>query len=288
MSIIWKSANFAHGDIQRSLNLEEDVLTLTSFYFAENPLNDDIALRAEAPVTLTIFWADYDGVNLTNVQKMFTGPLSKPSRQGKKFTPQFSTGDNVFDSQVPRLIRGTMCNHLGGANDGMHLVSIGCTGPDAIMLKTSWKCTATVADPVSSAFPYQLNLTGLTGAGANSAAALAGGAVFADWFALGWIEWGAGKNIQRRQIIGSTVPVAGALTLTLHKWFTGAGPASGDAVTFYPGCDGAFNTCKAYDAASNPTGKFGNNLNFGGEPFTPAGNPTLLGAAIEPVQGGKK
>jgi hypothetical protein len=56
------------GEIQRSLNLEEDTLDLVSSIFAGNPINDDVALRAEAPLSVAIRYADYDGAALSNVQ----------------------------------------------------------------------------------------------------------------------------------------------------------------------------------------------------------------------------
>jgi len=283
------------GDISRSLNLEEDSLDLTSFIFDGNPLNDDLALRSEAPLQVTIRYADYNGADLSNVQIVFTGDCSAPSRKGNRISVKCKLGPALFETQLPRMVRGTMCNHLGGSNnDGSFLISAGCNGSDNIMLKANWQFSAIVAAPVSNGFPFGLNLNTLTGMGARGAASLAGGAVFANWFANGWIEWGAGAAIQRRMIIGSTLPVAGVLAVTLHRYFS-AMPNIGDVVTLYPGCDGLFATCLAYDGGSNPTGKFNNSSdgtpgksNFGGEPFTPIANPSTSGQPNLGTQGGKK
>lgn len=271
------------GDITKGLNLEEDILELTSFIFDGNPLLDDVALRAETPLTVTIRYADYDGAALSNVQIVFTGDCAAPSRQGNKIIAKCKFGPALFETQLPRMVRGTMCNFLGGSNnDGSFLISAGCT-----LLKANWKFTALVEAPVSNAFPFALFVSDtLTGVGANAIAALSGGAIFANWFANGWVEWGAGANIQRRLIIGSTA-LGGGLTLTLHRYFS-ALPAIGDTVTLYPGCDGLFTTCKAYDAVTNPTGKFNNYVNFGGEPFTPIANPSTSGQPNLGTQGGKK
>jgi hypothetical protein len=110
---------------------------------------------------------------------------------------------------------------------------------------------------------------------------------FTDWFALGWIEVGTGSAIQRRMIIRSTNPSGGALTVTLQRAFDVL-PIAGDTAHLFPGCDGMFATCKAYNGSTNPTGKFANDLNFGGEPFCPAGNPSLTKLANNPPRGAKK
>ena len=284
---VWTHANVSAGDIKQSLNMENDGMDIVSFLTDSiNPMVQDVALQSEAPMTVTLYRADYNGVSVTNIEEIFIGDCAKPSRQGRKITVKCTGGSAVYESQVPRMIRGTVCNHLGGSNDGTFLISAGCT-----LLKAVWKFTGIVVAPVSAAYPYQINLNTLTAIDVGTAAAITAGTIvlFSDFFALGWIEWGAGADVQRRQIIGSTVPVAGAATLKLHKYFLGAGPQIGDTITFYPGCDGSYTTCKIYDFATNPRGKLNNYPNFGAEPFTPPGNPSLLGAAVSAqVQGGKK
>lgn len=284
----WLHAPFECGDITKTLNLQDDNVTVTSYLFAGNPLVADLTKQAEAPLTATIIFADYDGYNVTNAVTMFTGDASSPARDGNKITMKCKMGPALLSSQLPTFLRGVQCAHLRGSNaDGTHLISVGCTGPDNIMLKANWLSTATVAAPVSAAFPYTLNLSGLTGVGANVTAALTAGAVFANWFVPGFIEWGAGANIQRRQIIGSTVPAGGVLSLTLHRYLNGV-PNIGDPVNVYPGCDGLYTTCQAFNAGNNPTGKFNNYQNFGGQPFTPVANPSTSGLLQLGVQGTKK
>lgn len=227
-------------------------------------------------------------MNAANIQQVFSGEVSKVSRQGNKITASGKLANSIFETQLPLLVRGTSCPHLRGSpGDGSHLISQGCTGPDATMKRSAWQCTGLVANPIGSGFPYTLTLSSLTGIGAAVSVALLAGSVFSNWFAYGWIEIGAGNAIQRRQIIGSTVPAGGVISLTLHRYLA-ALPALGALVTFYPGCDGQYTTCKAYNAASNPTGKFGNNLNFGADPFTPIGNPTVTGQPNVGMQGTKK
>lgn len=276
------------GDVSQSLNLEDDSVDITSFLFAGNPLIADLTKTAEAPLIATIIYADFDGANVSNPQTVFTGDASAPARDGNKITMKCKMGPSVLGSQIPVFLRGVQCSHLRGSNNsGLNLISVGCTGPDNIMLKANWLCTATVAAPVSAAFPYTLNLSALAGSGANAAAALTADEVFANWFVPGFIEWGAGANIQRRMIIGSTVPAGGIIAITLHRFFS-AVPNIGDSVNIYPGCDGLYTTCQAFDASTNPTGKFNNYNNFGGQPFTPIVNPSTAGLLQLGVQGSKK
>lgn len=267
---------FTCGDVESGLNLEEDNVTITSQIFSGNPLNDDVAGIAEAPLSVTVTFVDVAAGFVTNPQVVFTGDCSNFTRNGSKITANCKVGASLFETQLPRFIRGVVCNHLGGSNaDGSFLISAGCT-----LLKANFKFTGTVAAPVSGAFPFTLHVAGLTPPGVSPT-------YFDNWFANGWVEWGTGVNIQRRGIIGSTTPVGGAIALTLHRWFKGT-PILGDALAIYPGCDGLYTTCKAYDAANNPTGKFNNYLNFGAEPFTPQTNPSTAGMPNFKIQGSKK
>ncbi|HZQ46702.1 MAG TPA: phage BR0599 family protein [Verrucomicrobiae bacterium] len=280
----YATQNIECGEITQALNLEDDGTDVTTYLFAGNPLIADITKQAEAPLTATITFADYDGATVSNAEIVFTGDASATSRQGNVIKAKCKFGPSVLESQLPPMIRGTICNHLKGTNaDGSFLISAGCT-----LLKADWKFTGLVTAPLSAAFPFALHVGTLTGVGTNAAASIAvSGAIFKDFFANGWIEWGAGAAIQRRGVIGSTLLAGGGVILTLHRYFNGV-PNIGDTVTIYPGCDGVFTTCKAFDAGTNPTGKFDNYLNFGAEPFTPIANPSTTGIPNVPVQGGKK
>jgi hypothetical protein len=217
-------------------------------------------------------------VSAVNEEVIFTGTVTKPRVRGKKLLATLVPGGVAFDQQAPRFVLGPLCNHVIGSNaDGGFLMSFGCG-----LLKTDWKFTANVTTPISAAHPFELNLDGL--------ARVTGSAptYFADWFANAILEWGTGANIQRRRVITSTTVTAGALTVTLDRWFTGAGPADNDAVVLYPQCDGRRETCKAYHVSTNPAGKFNNDDNFGGHPFIPQGNPSAYDQTSLSGAGGKK
>lgn len=255
---IWHTADFTHGELRRSLNLERDELELTARVFDGNPLLPQVCLQAELPLTVRVLHATA-GAPATDLTAFCSGEVTSVKIRGSQLTAKLTPGGRRFDQQLPRLMRGPGCNHF--------LFGAGCGLGEA-----AWKFTATVASPVSSAFPHVLNLTGLHRVtGTDPAYA-------ANWFALGYVEWGTGAARQRRGILASTNPVSGALSLTLARWFTGTAPAAGATVTLRPGCDLQFSTCGA---------KFGNTLNFGGHPFTPAGNPSLIKKSSS-TGGGKK
>jgi hypothetical protein len=288
--ITWSTHTWLHGligvgEITQSINLENDQCVLEAFLGSGTPLDDELKMISEAPLTAKIWFADYDPVGLTvsNANVVFFGDATTPVRKGNKITLTCEFGPSLLNTFLPRLLKATTCSHVGGSNnDGSFLISAGCT-----LLKADWKFTAQVANPVSSAFPFTLNYSSFAGAGASATAALAANAVFLNFLAGGWVEWKSGANIQRRQIVGSTVPTVGAGSLTLHRWFS-ATPLNTDALVIYPGCDGLWTTCQAYNSGTNPTGKFNNKVNFGGEPFRPAINPSMNGLVSSGVNTAKK
>ena len=253
----WDSDNWAHGDLTRSLNIERDELELTTFVSLANPLLAQSTASAETPLTVVIYSADLITGTVSNVVTFFTGEITKAGVKGSTLKATATPGGRRFDDLLPRLTKGPDCAHS--------LFDTGCT-----LLKTHWHFTGVVAAGSSSAWPYTLNVATL------ARTTYAAPTYFADWFALGWVEWTPPTGpVQRRPIIASTNPVSGALTLTLKRWWDGT-PINGDALVLYPGCDLQLATCRAYQASNNPRGKFDNGDNFGGDPFIPAGDPALI------------
>ena len=198
---------------------------------------------------------------------VFVGEVMSVSVKGRIISARGQAGGSIFDRQVPRFRLQNGCNHT--------LFDVGCG-----LAKAAWKFSATMAFPGTPGFPFEFTLDGLQRVSGPVPT------FFEHWFVGGWIEFGAGSTWCRRAILRSTAVTAGAATVTLSR-DPEPFPEAGDPVVLYPGCDGRFETCKAYHLSSNPSGKFGNPLNFGGHPFVPIGNPSLLKVSAA-VGGGKK
>jgi hypothetical protein len=88
-------------------------------------------------------------------------------------------------------------------------------------------------------------------------ATVAGAAVAADWFAGGVLTWVTGPNAGRAVEVKTWNVGTGQFELYLA---VGYPIEAGHLFTVAPGCDKRFATCKA---------KFGNQLNYRGEPYVP-------------------
>jgi uncharacterized phage protein (TIGR02218 family) len=84
------------------------------------------------------------------------------------------------------------------------------------------------------------------------------GAFAAGYFSGGYLEWESSAGYFEQRAIRSQV--GGVLTIG----FPLPGLAAAASVNLYPGCDHTFATC---------AGKFGNGLNYGGQPHWPSKNP---------------
>ena len=207
------------------------------------------------------------GLTVLSNEVAFRGEIVRASVRGRIITARCAAGGSLFDRQVPRFRIQTGCNHT--------LFDVGCG-----LSKAEWKFVAKVGDPGAPGYPFEFELTDV--------ARVSGPAptFFEHWFAGGWIEFGTGASWCRRPILRSSGVSGGTVTVTLSR-DPDPFPATGDDVVLYPGCDGRDVTCKAHHAATNPQGKFDNWLNFGGHPFVPVANPSLVKVS-ESVGGGKK
>lgn len=262
----WAARHITHGEIKGGLYLDRDEVEVTAEVVAGTTLVQMATLKLEAPLMLRILAADTDGAAATNVAVIFKGEIVSATVTGARIVAKGITGGTLFDRMVPRFLFQRGCNHS--------LFSAGCA-----LSRADWKFTATMFDVGAVGYPFTFVLHGL--------ARVSGAAptFFENWFAGGYIEMGSGTDWQRRAILLSSTVVAGAVTLTLDRDPVPY-PAVSDAVIVYPGCDLTVESCKAYDAVRNATGKFDNYLNFGGHPFMPIANPVVVSAS--PNGQGKK
>lgn len=198
---------------------------------------------------------------------VFAGEADKVSVRGQVLRAKCLPGGRAMERSVPRMILQEGCNHA--------LFSVGCG-----LAAADWQFDAVVSDPGTAGWPFEFALSGLTrtiGAAPT---------FFADWFAGGWIRFGSGGASRSVPIVRSSVVSGGAVTLTLSR-DPAPFPTVGQVVALWPGCDGRMVSCKAYHATTNPEGRFNNFLNFGGHPFRPVANPSLVKLS-NTLAGGKK
>jgi len=262
----YAAAQIEHGDILQGIALEQDAVQVTASSSSSgtgvppvSPLLLFATLKMEAPLKLTIRQAECGTgilpVTATDADVLFVGEIASVKIQGSKITAKAVTASTVFDRKIPRFYLQVPCNHA--------LFSPGC-GLD----KDDWQFTAQALIAPSAAYPFAVSLHSLAGPDVD----------FAEhWFSGGWIEFGTGAALQRRAILNSTDVTVGALTVWLNRPFDPL-PEADDELALWPGCDLRAETCQD---------KFDNYLNYGGHPFLPAANPSLIKLS-QPVAGGKK
>lgn len=263
----YTSTPISHGEISSGLSLDFDELEVSTRTLAITALQKMVTLQAPSPVKLTLTQVDVSSGTGINAVVLFTGEVIRPTVRGDRCTFKVSPGGSIWEQNVPGFRLQPACNHT--------LFSSGCR-----LVSSDWKFTATLTAVGTPGYPFSFDLgslTRVTGAAPT---------YFNHWFALGFIEFGSGSSWQRRQIVDSTTVTAGALTVYLDS-DPSPFPSNGDPVVLYPGCDLKRETCKAYNAGTNPTGKFNNYANFGGFPFIPSSNPSLVKLSNS-VAGGKK
>jgi hypothetical protein len=247
-----------HGTVKQSLFLDRDEIEIRSEVVAGDPLVKLATVQAEAPVRLTIKSVDVSGATGSNDTVLFTGDIIGLAVRGSRLTAKAVSAGTVFDRIYPRFRMQVGCNHA--------LFSPGCG-----LASAAWQFTATLSNPGTIGFPFTFDLTGL----ARTIGSVP--TITAGWFSGGWVEFQSGANLSRRAIIDNTAAVSGALTITLAR-DPSPFPPPFSAVKLFPGCNGARTTC---------VDKFSNYLNFGGHPFTPATNPSLVKVS-QNIGGGKK
>lgn len=254
----YTASKIEHGGIRGSLFLDRDEVELRCEIIAGNPLVKLIAQVSEAPVRLTIRSADVSGSTASNGSVLFTGDVVSVSVRGSVITAKAVSAGTVFDRIFPRFRLQPGCNHA--------LFSVGCG-----LSQAAWQFTGTVNGTPTPGYPFAMPVTGLT----RTTGAMP--TITAGWFAGGWIEFGSGSSTVRRSILANTAAVSGALTLTLNRDPVPF-PSASAAVVIYPGCDGSRTTC---------ADKFANFVNFGGHPYLPPANPSLVKLS-QNLGGGKK
>lgn len=208
---------------------------------------------------LQIFEGDINAAasTVSNLRCYFYGEVGGAKLEPPFITAECQTLSHIFDRQIPRRqyqVTDNWClfetaNGLAPADWLWNAVVVSYDAPT---------CTLIVGTITS----------------AN------GATLAAHYFAAGYlIITAAGSGAQQVRMIGDSLAiVAGQVTLSLAGALAAA-PTAGDTVKLYPGYDGQAATART---------KFNNyQKRFGGFPFMPVGNPTVL-RITQPSGGGKK
>lgn len=250
-SAIYAPKPIEHGEIRETLNLERNEIEVRSRAFPDNPLELFVPFRLEFPLQLEIFEGSLLDSTLAPVNplRIFSGEITRVSLDGPLLTARAVTVGNLFERKIPRVLLQTACNYA--------LFDGGCG-----LARANWRYEGAFVSQLLS--PTRLRVSTLSKAGASVP-------IPADhWFAGGWAECGTGTGFESRFIADSRLvaqPDGGdelELVLLTDLWNN---PKPGDPITIYPGCDGKAATCRD---------KFSNFSRFGGMPFIPVGNPSMV------------
>jgi hypothetical protein len=186
-----------------------------------------------------IFEADISGNTAANLRALFAGEVSDCTTEGPFLSVTAKSLSSVFDRPVPRRLYQIGCN--------WNLFEAGC-GVSA----GSWQWEATVVSYDQESLMLTTNAVYWGSSPATPEDHL---------FAGGYLTIG-----DQTRLIADSQMVTGNLVLTIAAPFVTA-PNVGDRFNVWPGCPGDYQTC---------AWRFHNASRFGGFPFIPVGNPTIV------------
>ncbi len=256
------SAPIENEPITEAATLEKQTVKIKARNFAGNPLAQMIPFNLEWPLTLDIYEADVTVSAVPTIATLqaagrclFSGEVS-----GSDIDPPFINAScdsmkAIFDRQIPRRLYQRNCNWV--------LFESACG-----LLLANWQWNALVVSYNAATSTMVIGTITSTN----------GAALVAHFFSAGYCTITTAGVAQNRMVSDNTAPAAGQISLYLSSPLVTA-PAVGDAVKLFPGCDGQKSTC---------LNKFNNYSAFGGFPFMPVGNPTVMKINQQAFGGGKK
>jgi hypothetical protein len=243
-----------HGTWVDDLEIDKCKFTLRSRLFAGNPLALFVPLTLETPLLCDLYECSPDSANISGAPTLLaSGRVMGVSAKGPFVQCEVASPFQNLSLGLPSLQIQPTCNY--------RLFSGPCG-----LLADSWKFTGSVVSVAGN----QLTLGSLTFAGGALPSLIPG------YFAFGRVWFGAGDAYASRSVYDSMQPAAGQVRLTLGSAFDVAPTGT---VYFAPGCNRSRSHC---------IGKFNNYARFGGMPFVPPGNPTLISVKAAAPAGGKK
>lgn len=237
---IWTSARIEHERIRHSLKPQEETCEITA-YLADIPLvHPLLRMETESPVFVSIYEVQ---VGSSAAAQLFGGKVIRARGRGQSVQIEAASFRGALRRQIPRVQWSHTCNHT--------LFSEGCirrrrTEMDRVLWQSAGQWITQWDDP-------KVLLENI------SKGPSLPGSIPAHYWAGGWCEVGSGLQRQVRAVVGSWV-VDDEVHLSLARPFRTDEISAGDIVTFWPGCDGRYETCQD---------RFSNGENFGGMPYIP-------------------
>jgi len=243
------ATGFTASDVQSSLNLAVDNLTVTGALSSASLDEDDLAAGLYDDAELELWRVNWTAAAQRVLMRK--GNLGQVSRGKTAFQAELRGLAHKLNQTVGRAYGYSCDADLGDARCTVNLATPDFTG------------NGTVANAVDA---RRLTASGLD--------AYANG-----WFSGGKIVFASGANAGRAMEVKRHALSAGIVTLEL--WQAMSAPiAPGDAFTVTAGCDKQFSTCKS---------KFDNAVNFRGFPYMPGNDAVVAyPAAGQPMDGGSR
>ena len=251
----WTSQPIEAGTIKETDNLERQSVTLKSRNFTNNPLSLLIPFQLEFPLLISIYEGDVSGNSVGNLRCYYSGEVTKCDVEPPYISAECSSMSSIFDRNIPRRLYQPGCNWV--------LFESNCG-----LLPANWLWTAVVVSYNAA------SCTLVVGAIASSN----GATITVHFFSAGYLSVTTAGAASYRMIGDNAAISAGQMAIYLAQPLFTA-PSVGDVVKIYPGCDGQSSTC---------SGRFSNYSKFGGFPFMPVGNPSVLRITNNAGSGGKK
>lgn len=248
---LWSPGRINHGERTASVNGSRDSISLQVGLSSSRLVRDAIGRRITGRLRISVIEGELCGSSVNDPVAVFSGDANSVALSGVTVTLSCQPWPELSTLRVPRFRIQPGCNHV--------LFRGGCG-----LVESDWRWTAVIEDPGVPGFPFTFVLSGFDGPDEVTAA---------NHFAGGWIETATDKVPVR----ASSAAEDGAITVTLAR-DPRPFPRTGQSVGVFPGCDGRYETCAA---------KFNNRDNFGGHPFVPAANPSLVKLSSA-INGGKK
>lgn len=261
------NSHITHNDIQESLGLGGTTVQIEHDWHAEYdrpPIHKAVMfLEFDFPLNLEIREVSVSGSTATSKTCWFYGSLIGDGlrSRGRKINATFRSHGSIVDARLPhRMIQ------LG---DNWQLFD---SGNGLVM--TDWDYDGNMTSYSGLSIGPSMVVSGLTlnggSAGSIGVDELAGGMVYVI-NTPGDGYW--------RSIAGNTALSGGSITLKIERRISFSLIGGSTPCKIYPPYDGTYQQCVS---------KFNNRSRFGGFPFIPAGNPSMVKVSKNVTTGGKK